>query len=281
MQATGFRLQASGKHLAEDAGSRVHDFISGAAVQSRCMTNIAAISARVSESEDVMPVAWERPKGATTMKSSKNADPAHDVLGYERQPLDAIFRPETVAVIGATDRPGSVGRTIMWNLITNPFGGTVFPVNSRRQNVLGIKAYPSVSEVPAKVDLAVIVAPAPTVPEIIARVRRGRRRGRHHHLCRLQGDGARRRGARGAGPRGGPRGARMRIIGPNCLGVMNPPHRPQRHLRRGHGPARQRRLPEPERGALTAILDRSFRENVGFSALRQRRLHDGRRAGGI
>ena len=58
------------------------------------------------------------------------ADPAHDVLGYERQSLDAIFKPETVAVIGATERPGSVGRTIMWNLVSSPFGGTVFPVNS-------------------------------------------------------------------------------------------------------------------------------------------------------
>src|SRR3712207_8817207 len=68
------------------------------------------------------------------MKKRKNADPAHDVLGYERLPLDAIFRPETVALIGATDRPGSVGRTIMWNLVSNPFGGMVFPVNERRQN---------------------------------------------------------------------------------------------------------------------------------------------------
>src|SRR5918998_1914610 len=101
------------------------------------------------------------------MKKHKNADPAHDVLGYERLPLDAIFRPETIALIGATDRPGSVGRTIMWNLVSNPFGGTVFPVNERRENVLGIKTYPRVSEVPARVDLAVIAAPAPTVPEII------------------------------------------------------------------------------------------------------------------
>src|SRR5215212_6135242 len=101
------------------------------------------------------------------MKRSKSADPAHDVLGYEREQLDAIFRPETVAVIGATDRLGSVGRTIMWNLVSSPFGGTVFPVNSRRPNVLGIKAYPSVSEVPARVDLAVVVAPAPSVPGII------------------------------------------------------------------------------------------------------------------
>src|SRR5215210_6761511 len=101
------------------------------------------------------------------MKKPRNMSPAHDVLRYERQPLDAIFKPETVAVIGASDRPGSVGRTIMWNLISNPFGGTVFPVNSRRANVLGIKAYPSVTDIPQKVDLAVIVAPAPAVPEII------------------------------------------------------------------------------------------------------------------
>ena len=53
-----------------------------------------------------------------SVKKRKNADPAHEVLGYERLPLNAIFRPEA-AVIGATDRPGSVGRTIMWNLISN------------------------------------------------------------------------------------------------------------------------------------------------------------------
>src|SRR5918911_2447687 len=95
------------------------------------------------------------------------ADPAHDVLKYERQPLDAIFRPETVAVIGATERVGSVGRTVMRNLVSNPFGGTVFPLNPNRSNVLGIKAYPSISEVPEQVDLAVVVSPAPTVPGII------------------------------------------------------------------------------------------------------------------
>ena len=101
-------------------------------------------------------------------RQNPTTDPAHDVLGYERQSLDSIFKPETVAVIGATERAGSVGRTIMWNLVSNPFGGTVFPVNARRPNVLGIKAYPSISEVPARVDLAVIVAPAATVPGIVA-----------------------------------------------------------------------------------------------------------------
>ena len=83
-------------------------------------------------------------------------------------PLDAIFIPKTVAVIGATEKPGSVGRTLLWNLITNPFGGTVFPINPQRHSVLGIKAYPTILDAPEKIDLAVIVTPAQTVPQIIS-----------------------------------------------------------------------------------------------------------------
>src|SRR5918998_669889 len=102
------------------------------------------------------------------MKKPPTTDPAHDVLKYERHPLDAFFRPETVAVVGATEEVGSVGRALMWNLISNPFGGTVFPVNPKRANVLGIKSYPSMAKVPERVDLAVVATPAPTVPDVIA-----------------------------------------------------------------------------------------------------------------
>src|SRR5919107_1125433 len=94
-------------------------------------------------------------------------DRAHDFLRTERQPLDAIFAPRNVAVIGATEAANSVGRTVLWNLISNPFGGTVFPVNPKRPSVLGIKAYPNIAAVPEKVDLAVVVTPAPAVPAII------------------------------------------------------------------------------------------------------------------
>jgi acetyltransferase len=194
----------------------------------------------------------------------RSGDPAHDVLGYEGGQLDAIFRPETVAVIGATDRPGSVGRTIMWNLVSSPFGGTVFPVNSKRPNVLGIKAYPSVSEVPQKVDLAVIVAPAPAVPGIIAECAE----------AGVVGAIVISAGFRETGPEGAEleervleeaRKGRMRIIGPNCLGVMNP--------NTGLNATFAGAMARPgsvgflsQSGALlTAILDRSFQENVGFS----------------
>src|SRR3954467_10604905 len=94
-------------------------------------------------------------------------DSSHDVLRKSAHSLDAIFHPKNVALIGATENAGSVGRTLLWNLISNPFGGTVFPINPKRSNVLGIKAYPAIAAVPEKVDLAVVVTPAATVPGII------------------------------------------------------------------------------------------------------------------
>src|SRR5690606_31148685 len=93
---------------------------------------------------------------------------AHDVWRQQRQPLEHFFAPRNVAVIGASEAPGSVGRTLLWNLISTPFGGTVFPVNPHRTSVMGIKAYATVEEVPARVDLAVIATPAETVPSIVS-----------------------------------------------------------------------------------------------------------------
>ncbi len=198
------------------------------------------------------------------MKKPPVWDPAHDVLGYERQPLDAIFRPETVALIGATDKVGSVGRTVMRNVIGSPFGGTVYPVNPNRPNVLGIKAYPSISEVPEQIDLAVIVSPAPTVPGIMRE-------------CAEAGVEAAivvSAGFKEAGEEGAElerqvleeaRRGRMRVVGPNCLGVMSPVSGLNATF------AGSMALPGnvaflSQSGALcTAILDWSMTENVGFS----------------
>src|SRR5438067_1918804 len=99
--------------------------------------------------------------------STPTTDLAHDVLRQERQSLDVIFSPKNVAVIGATETAGSVGRTVLWNLISNPFGGTVYPVNPKRPSVLGIKAYPSLKALPERVDLAVICTPAASVPGLM------------------------------------------------------------------------------------------------------------------
>lgn len=194
-----------------------------------------------------------------------NFDPSHDVLHYERQALDAIFTPKNVAVIGATETPGSVGRTLVWNLISSPFGGAVFPVNLKRPSVLGIKAYPTVSDIPEPVDLAVISTPAKTVPGIIEEcVNLG-----------IQGAIIISAGFKETGPEGAElerqvmehaRKGNMRIIGPNCLGVMNPIS--------GLNATFATRVARPgnvgfisQSGALcTAVLDWSLQNNVGFSA---------------
>src|SRR5690242_4428391 len=103
-------------------------------------------------------------------KSSKPQpahDRAHDVLHSEGHPLDAIFIPHNVAVIGATERLGSIGRAVLWSLVSSPFGGTVYPVSEKRTSVLGIKAYRRIEDIPEPVDLAVVVTPAVTVPDIV------------------------------------------------------------------------------------------------------------------
>jgi acetyltransferase len=191
-------------------------------------------------------------------------EPAHDILRQQRA-MDVFFKPNTVAVIGATETAGSVGRTLLWNLISSPFGGTVFPVNPKRTNVLGIKAYPSITVVPEKVDLAVIVTPAPTVPGIIGQCVEAGVKG-----AVIISAGFKEAGAEGAelerqvleqAQRG-----RMRVVGPNCLGVMSP--------LTGLNATFAGAMARPGRvgfisqsGALlTAILDWSLQENVGFSA---------------
>jgi acetyltransferase len=192
-------------------------------------------------------------------------DRASDLLPGDRPGLDAIFAPKRVAVIGATEQPGSVGRTITWNLLTNPFGGTVFPVNPKRSSVLGIKAYPDLVSLPERIDLAVIVTPAPTVPGVIAECVQAGVKG-----AIVVSAGFKEVGAPGAELERQvlveARRGRMRIIGPNCLGVMNP----QTGLNATFASAMARAGRVAfisQSGALcTAVLDWSLEENVGFSA---------------
>lgn len=198
-------------------------------------------------------------------RAQNTIDPAHDVYRYTPRSLQPIFFPRTVAVIGATEKAGSVGRTVIWNLISSPFGGTVFPINPKRANILGIKAYPRIQDLPDQIDLAVIVTPAPTVPDIIAEcVKAG-----------VQGAIVISAGFKEVGPEGAmlearileqARRGRMRIIGPNCLGVMNP--------LTGLNATFATATAHPgsvafisQSGALcTSVLDWSFKEHVGFSA---------------
>ncbi|HXE91539.1 MAG TPA: bifunctional acetate--CoA ligase family protein/GNAT family N-acetyltransferase [Terriglobales bacterium] len=193
------------------------------------------------------------------------SDPAYDVLRAERQPLDAIFAPRSVAVIGATERAGSVGRSILWNLLSSPFGGTVFPVNPARASVLGIKAYPAIGAVPEKVDLAVVVTPAVTVPGVIGECVAAGVRG-----AIIISAGFKEIGEKGVELERQvleqARRGRLRIIGPNCLGLMSPYSGLNATF--AHSMARPGKVAFiSQSGALcTAILDWSLKEMVGFSA---------------
>ena len=193
------------------------------------------------------------------------AAPAHDILKYERHPLNAIFAPQSVAVIGASERAGSVGRTIMWNLISSPFGGTVYPVNPTRPSTLGVKAYPTLAAVPDAVDLAVIVTPAPSVPGIMAEcVEKG-----------VKGVIVISAGFKETGSAGvelekrvleQARRGNIRLVGPNCLGVMRPPSGLNATFASGMARPGSVGFISQSGALLTAVLDWSKRENVGFSA---------------
>ena len=85
----------------------------------------------------------------------------------QRSPFASFFGPASVAVIGATDREGSVGGTVLKNLLTGTYKGRVFAVNPRRAEIRGLPCYPMIAAVPEAVDLAVVVTPAETVPGIV------------------------------------------------------------------------------------------------------------------
>lgn len=150
-------------------------------------------------------------------------DPAHDILRYDYTPLQPFFSPQRVAVIGASEKPGSVGRTLLWNLISNPFGGTVFPVNPKRHSILGIKAYADILSVPEPVDLAIIVVPAQFVPTVVQQCVQAEVKG-----AIIISAGFKEIGEAGQQLEQDilqtARQGHLRIIGPNCLGLMCPPH---------------------------------------------------------
>ncbi|MGA2622005.1 MAG: bifunctional acetate--CoA ligase family protein/GNAT family N-acetyltransferase [Thermoguttaceae bacterium] len=179
--------------------------------------------------------------------------------------LDKLFDPHHVAVIGASDDPASAGCMVLRNLVGSGFRGVVYPVNAERESVLGIHAYRDVAGLPAVPDLAVIATPAATVPAL---VRACGQRGTRAIVVTTPG-------FREAGPPGREledeirreqrQFAGLRILGPNCLGLIVP----RLHLNASFSAA----MPAPGRigfisqsGALcTAVLDWAIDEGIGFS----------------
>jgi acetyltransferase len=193
-------------------------------------------------------------------------DRVSDVLGYARSPLEPFFTPRAVAVIGATEKPGSVGRTVFWNLISSPFGGTVYPINPNRTSILGVKAYPSLADVPEPIELAVVCTPAPSAPGVMAEcVAAGVKT-----VIIISA------GFKEVGPEGAAleqrvlelaRAANIRVIGPNCLGVMSPVSGLNATFAAGIAQPGSVGFISQSGALLTAVLDWSAKEGVGFSSV--------------
>jgi acetyltransferase len=189
---------------------------------------------------------------------------ANSLLRRQSQPLSVFFSPQTVAVLGAAESVDSIGRTVLWNLVTNPFGGTVFPVNPECSSVLGIKAYPTIAAVPEKVDLAVLATSSETVPDLIAQCVESGVKG-----AIVLSAGFKETGAAGLKLeeeilRNARRGA-LRVIGPNCLGVMSPLTGLNATYAVGMARAGNVAFISQSGALCTAVLDWSLRELVGFS----------------
>ena len=179
--------------------------------------------------------------------------------------LDKIFDPHRVAVIGASDTLGTVGYTLLQNLIGSGFRGVVYPVNSKREAVQGIQAYKDVASLPHVPDLAVICTPARTVPDLVRAVGEAGTRG-----VVIISAGFREIGAEGRQLEEQIRAEQMkfdgmRILGPNCLGFIVPGI----HLNASFSAATPNKGHIgfiSQSGALcTSVLDWAIDAGIGFS----------------
>jgi len=193
-------------------------------------------------------------------------NPEQRYLSASPAGLDAIFCPAAVAVIGASARPGSVGRAVFKNILDGDYTGTLYPVNIKARSVCGVRAYPRLGDIPDPVDLAVVIVPASAVPAVA-------REAAAHGVKGLVVISA---GFKETGPEGSAfeqelteicRQHSMRLVGPNCLGVINTDEAV------GLNASFARRRANPgniafvsQSGALcTAVLDFAAKRNIGFS----------------
>ena len=175
--------------------------------------------------------------------------------------LDFVFKPKSIAVVGASTKEGSIGHDILKNLI-NGFSGKIYPVNPKAENLLGLKCFPNLESVSAKIDLAIIVVPAPIVLGILESVAKLGIKGliiisagfkeignvgtenKIKEIC-LEND--------------------IALIGPNCLGVINPIINLNASFAVFSAEAGNVSFISQSGALCTAILDSAKNMGVGFS----------------
>ncbi len=178
--------------------------------------------------------------------------------------LDKVFNPQNVAIIGASDVEGSVGYAIVKNFTQSGFAGKVYFVNIKKPEILGVKTYQTVDQIPEPVDLAMIATPAKTVPGVMEECGKAKVKG----VIIVSA------GFKETGPIGKAledqvgciaKKHGIRVIGPNCIGILRP--------RINLNATFLDKMPKPgnvaflsQSGALgSAILDWAIHENIGFS----------------
>ena len=178
--------------------------------------------------------------------------------------LDSFFNPKSIAVIGASRTPGKVGYDILKNIIQYGYEGDVYPVNPGAEEILGKKAYPSILEVPEKIDLAVIVVPSKSVLEVIEQCG-----AKNIDAAIIITAGFKESGLEGAKLENElmkkAKETGVRFIGPNCLGVIDTHSKVNASFAAG--------MPHTgsigffsQSGALClAVLDRALPDEIGFS----------------
>ena len=180
--------------------------------------------------------------------------------------LDPIFSPRSIAVIGASQTEGSVGRAVFNNILLGGFTGIVYPVNLKAHSVCGVRAYPSIFDISEKVDLAVVIVPAAAVPEVVEECGKNGVKG----LVIISA------GFKEVGKEGAEletetaaiaKKYSMRLIGPNCLGVINTDTNVRLNTSFATKmPAQGSIAFASQSGALcAAILDFARGEKIGFS----------------
>ncbi|MCL7453040.1 MAG: acetate--CoA ligase family protein [Anaerolineae bacterium] len=178
--------------------------------------------------------------------------------------LDMFFNPQAVAVIGASRTPGKLGHAVLHNVVGYGYRGTIYPVNPKANEILGLKCYPSVLAVPGPVDLAVVSIPS---RHVAAALRECGEKG-------VQGAIVISAGFREVGSEGWQREREivaiarqygLRLVGPNCLGIIDTISSLNASFAAGM-PRRGGIAFMSQSGALcTSILDMALADNVGFS----------------
>ncbi|MDP2792697.1 MAG: bifunctional acetate--CoA ligase family protein/GNAT family N-acetyltransferase [Sulfurisoma sp.] len=187
-------------------------------------------------------------------------------MNYEQHYLTSLFEPKSIAIVGASETPCSIGAILVRNMLDGAYKGKLFCVNPRHKTVFGHESHESVESIPRRLDLAVICTKPETVPAIVEACGRAGTR----NVIVISG------GFSESGPRGASleravietaRRHRIRLIGPNCLGLMRPGA--DINLTFAHGGANPGTIGlVSQSGALcTAILDWARPNNVGFSTV--------------